>query len=354
MRFHPSGVQSEVLHTSSEQAFVALPLLPACHREDVWLLALRHAQVRSPHQMERRQRGMARPLSGGGGPCLTVQQPGARCAGTEETRELETRGLEVEKCMTIQLRIRRASNEATRLGRGLPVQEDHQAPATLQRLVPHHGSRPMPMRCLCPRAAVLETAHGLAVDLPSLGAPCPTARRVRTGGEQHAVGVAPQCGAGMPIEADDFLTRLLLRRGAVPALRGEARRQARARRVQLLRGAVAPRVVRLGLRGGRSRRRLRAGERQSAPACALHHRERGNLQATCGTTRTAVADVPEPARLLAPLRARRRQALRPVPSVGQAPSATPGEASRASQTAPAMAGRWCVPSSRRSDSGCGR
>jgi hypothetical protein len=58
MIFHPSWVKSSVLHKYIEQAFVELTLLPACHREDVWLLALLHAQVLSAHQIERRQRGV--------------------------------------------------------------------------------------------------------------------------------------------------------------------------------------------------------------------------------------------------------------------------------------------------------
>src|SRR5215468_1765104 len=89
---------------------------------------------------------------------------------------------------------------------------------------------------------------------------------------------------------------------AVHAMRGDARRQAMPMLVQLLRVEVDPRVVRLGLRGFLSRRRLRHGERQSAPACDIHHRERGHLQATFGTTRTAVEEVTETERLLATLR----------------------------------------------------
>jgi hypothetical protein len=41
-----------------------LALLPACHREDVWLLALLHAPVRSAHEIERRERGVAMKISG--------------------------------------------------------------------------------------------------------------------------------------------------------------------------------------------------------------------------------------------------------------------------------------------------
>jgi hypothetical protein len=48
--------------------------------------------------------------------------------------------------MTIPFRISKTPNADTRLGRVLPVQEDHKAPATLKRLVPHHGSIQMPMR----------------------------------------------------------------------------------------------------------------------------------------------------------------------------------------------------------------
>jgi hypothetical protein len=58
MIFHPSRVQSALLHKYLEQSFIELTLLPARHREDVRLLTLRHAQVRSAHQIERRQRGV--------------------------------------------------------------------------------------------------------------------------------------------------------------------------------------------------------------------------------------------------------------------------------------------------------
>jgi hypothetical protein len=53
----------------------------------------------------------------------------------------------------------------------------------------------------------------------------------------------------------------------------------------LLRVAVAPRGFRLGLRGVLSRRRLRDGERQSAPACDIDYGERGTRQAAVGTMR---------------------------------------------------------------------
>src|SRR5438132_9252088 len=41
--------------------------------------------------------------------------------------------------MAIQIRISRAQNDKTRLGRVLPVQENHNTQATLQRLMPHDG-----------------------------------------------------------------------------------------------------------------------------------------------------------------------------------------------------------------------
>src|SRR5215468_10840849 len=64
MIFHPSRVKSQLLHKYIEPSFVALTLLPACHREDVWCLALPHAQILSASQIERRQRGIAMKISG--------------------------------------------------------------------------------------------------------------------------------------------------------------------------------------------------------------------------------------------------------------------------------------------------
>jgi hypothetical protein len=43
MIFHPSRVQSALLHHYIEQAFVELTRLPACPRENLWFLALSHA-----------------------------------------------------------------------------------------------------------------------------------------------------------------------------------------------------------------------------------------------------------------------------------------------------------------------
>ena len=85
---------------------------------------------------------------------------------------------------------------------------------------------------------------------------------------------------------------------AIHARLGDARWQAMPMRTQWLRGEVDPGCFRLGLRGVLSWRRLRDGERQSAPACDIDHGERGHLQPAFGTTRTAVEEVTETARLL--------------------------------------------------------
>ena len=120
--------------------------------------------------------------------------------------------------MTMQSRISRAQHDEPRLGRGLPVQEPHKRHATLQRLVPHDGGLEVQRRLIFACAEILETASVLDVDLPGILAPCPTALRVRTGGETPAIGVAPQRGDRVQSEADDFSTLLLLRRGAIHAM----------------------------------------------------------------------------------------------------------------------------------------
>ena len=109
----------------------------------------------------------------------------------------------------------------------------------------------------------------------------------------------------MQIEADDCINILLLRIVAVYTVRGDARRQAMPMRMQLLLIEVDPRLFLRRLRGLRTRRRLRDGQGKSAPACDRHHRARGYLQPACGTTRTAVEEVPEPERLLATLLGRK-------------------------------------------------
>src|SRR5688572_4902498 len=203
--------------------------------------------------------------------------------------------------MAIQLRISGAQNDETRLGWVFPVQENHKTQAPLQRLVPHDGGIQVQMRLIFSCAEVLETAQVLEVDLPSIFAPCPTALRVRSGVEKPAVGVAPQFGDGVQIEADDFINIFLLRIVAIHAMIGDARRQAMPMRTQLLRVEVDPGFFWLSLGSFLSRRRLRDGECESAPTCDIHHSERGNLQPTFGTTRTAVEEVPETERLLATL-----------------------------------------------------
>jgi len=93
MIVHPSRVQSQLLYTYIEQAFVEVTLLPARHREDVRCLALLHAHILSAHQSERRQRGGAMNIEGCGGACLTGQQSRALFAVAEEQRALKTRGV---------------------------------------------------------------------------------------------------------------------------------------------------------------------------------------------------------------------------------------------------------------------
>ena len=95
MIFHHSRVKSELLHKYIEQSLVALTLLPTCHREDVWLLPLRHTQVRSAHEIERCQRGVEMKISSCFCACLTVEEPGELLAVAEENRDLETRHIEV-------------------------------------------------------------------------------------------------------------------------------------------------------------------------------------------------------------------------------------------------------------------
>jgi len=223
-------------------------------------------------------------------------------AVAEETLNLATRGVEVYKFMTMQLRIRRAQNDETRRGRVCLLEEDHKAQATLQRLVPHHGGRQVQMRRIFPCAEGLETAQGLQVDLPVILALCPTSLWVRTGGEKHAVGIAPQLGDGVQIEANDCSNILLLCLVAIHAMIRDARRQAMPMRPQLLLVTVYSCLFLRSLRGILARRRLRDGQRESAPAGDIHHSERGHLQPACGTTRTAVKEGPETARLRAPLR----------------------------------------------------
>src|SRR5215211_1728381 len=134
--------------------------------------------------------------------------------------------------MAMQGRISRAQNDATRFGWVFPVQEYHKTQATLQRLMPHNGSIQGQRRRICSWAKVLETAQVWAGNLPSICAPCPTALRVRAGGEKHAVSVAALCGAGVQMEADDCISIFLLRIVAIHAMRADTRRQAMPMRTQ--------------------------------------------------------------------------------------------------------------------------
>src|SRR5262252_5437015 len=188
--------------------------------------------------------------------------------------------------MPVQPRISRAQHDETRLGWVFPIEKDYKAQATLQRLVPHHGGVHMHMRFLWPRAEVLETVQGLEVDLSIIFTPCPTALRVRTGVEKPAVGVAPQFGDGVQMEADNFINIFFLRVVAIHAMIGDTRWQAMSMLTQLLFVEVDPGFFRLSLCGCLSWRCLRTGERESAAACDIHHCEGGNLQPAFGTTRT--------------------------------------------------------------------
>src|SRR5262249_25520738 len=106
--FYPSRVKSQLLHKYIEQSFVEVTLLPACHREDVCLLALLHAYILSAHEIERCQRGVEMKIEGGCSACLTVQEPGELFAVTEEKLDLETRSVKFYQFMTIELWISRA------------------------------------------------------------------------------------------------------------------------------------------------------------------------------------------------------------------------------------------------------
>jgi hypothetical protein len=252
--------------------------------------------------MQRRQRGVNMHREGRFHAGLTVEPPGERLAVAEETRDLDTRGLSLDTCTTMQIGIDRSKNDEAWLDGVFPVEEDHQAQATLKRLVPHHGSLQRQMGCIVHRAKVLDTAQGLEVDLAVICAPGPASLRVRTRVEKPTGRIAPPCGARVQRKADDFSTIVLLRLIAVHAMIDHARWQALPRRAPWLLGEVDPALFRLGLRGLLPRWRLRDGERQGAPACDLYDGERGHLQPAFGTTRTAVEEGPAPTRLLATLR----------------------------------------------------
>src|SRR5215813_1057785 len=159
----------------------------------------------------------------------------------------------------------------------------------------------MHMRFLWSRAEVLESVQGLEVDLAIIFTPGPTALRVRTGVEEPAVRVASQFGDGVQLEADDFIKIFLLRIVAIHTMIVDARRQAMPMLTQLLLIEVDPGFFPRSLDGCLSRRRLRTGERESAPACDIHHREGGNLQPAFGPTRAAIEEMPETERLLTTL-----------------------------------------------------
>src|SRR5262245_12491841 len=185
---------------------------------------------------------------------------------------------------------------------------------TCRTLAPDHGGRQRHMRLILPGAEVLATAPVLEGHLAVLCASCPASLRMRTGVEKPAVGVAPPFGAGVPLAADDCIKIFLLRLVAVHPMIWDAQRQAMPMRAQWLRVEVDPGFFQRSLSGFLAWRRLRTGERQSAPACDLHHREGGHLQPPFGTTCTAIDEVPKTKRLLTTLcdagRIRRREQFR--------------------------------------------
>ena len=167
----------------------------------------------------------------------------------------------------MQIGVGRSKHDEAWLRWVLPVEDDPQAQAMRQRLVPHPGSLQMQMRGIVHGSKVLATTHGLAGDLAVICAPGPAALRVRTRVETPTVRGAPPCSDRVQLQAHDLSKRLLLRIGAVHAMRDQARWQALPRRAQWLRVEVDPALFRLGLRGRLAGWRLRDGERQGAPAC---------------------------------------------------------------------------------------
>ena len=181
--------------------------------------------------------------------CLTVEQPGELFAVAEEERDLETRGVELDKFTAVKIGIGRSKNDEAWLGWVFPVEEDHHAQATLKRLVPHHGGIQMQMRFIVHGSKLLETVQGLELDLAVICAPGPASLRVRTSIEKPTVRIAPQFGDRVQLKADDFIKIFLLRIVAVHAMIDNVRWQAMPMRAQLLRVEVDPALFRLGLRG---------------------------------------------------------------------------------------------------------
>src|SRR5207249_3906488 len=93
------------------------------------------------HQIERHQRGVEMKISCRCCSCLTVQEPGELFAVAEEKLDLETRGVEVEKSMTIQIRVSRTQDDETRLGWVLLVEEDHDGSCTCPMRINITGSK---------------------------------------------------------------------------------------------------------------------------------------------------------------------------------------------------------------------
>jgi hypothetical protein len=352
MIFPPRWVQRARLPNYLAPSCVAWVLRPARHREDVWLLALRHAHSLRAPQMARRPRGVARQSAGGGGAGRTVEPPGALWAGAAAHRALAPPGLQGEAWRVLPCRRRRAPHDAPRFGWAVPVQEPHTPHAALPRFMPPHGALPVPRRRLGAGAQGREPAPGGAVDLPCILPPGPTALRGRPRRAPCAGGGAPPWGEGVPSAADACSTRLLLRLGAVDTGIGAAASAADAQAVAASRsrpGALPaqaswpPRPAPAARRPGAKRTGVcppapRAGR---APA-----RVRPDSPRRCRRARARPWAGPA-------WGGRTRPAPRPVPRAGRGPSAAQAAASLARHTAPAPAGRWCGQRRRRSAAGDG-
>src|SRR4029450_5034144 len=144
--------------------------------------------------------------------------------------------------------------------------------APLERLVPHDGGIQVQMRFLFSCAEVLETAQVLEVDLPSIFAPGSPSLWGRTGVEKQAVGVAPQAGERGQSATDDFINIFLLCIVAIHTMIDDSRRQAMPMRTQLRLVEVDSGFFRRSWHGLLSRRRLRPGERKSAPGWDIDYR----------------------------------------------------------------------------------
>ena len=122
-----------------EQAFIEMPLFPACHREDLQRRIGRDPQVFSPCQIERGERGIAMKIQHGFGAGLTVTEPGELFAVAEEKLDLEPRPVELHQLATVQVQIGRGQDNEARLVRIFPFDKDHYAQLVLEGDMPDQG-----------------------------------------------------------------------------------------------------------------------------------------------------------------------------------------------------------------------